>query len=223
MVVSAAVIGSAAIAGGTTYFAAEEQAGAADDAADLQARATRTAVEENRRQYEQTREDFEPWRKTGQVALGEYGRLYGVGEEGLLSEDEMNEARDRFQTTPGYQFAFDEGTRALDRSASATGRLRGGGFARELTRYGQGMANQEFGNYANRLASIASAGQEATGSTALAGARSAAGVSNAVMTGAVNQGQHIRDAGTARASGYVGIGNALTGGLKNLMSARGAG
>ncbi len=221
MVVSAAVIGTAAIAGGTSYFAAKEQADAADNAADLQARATRTAVEENRRQYEQTREDFAPWRETGQVALGEYGRLFGVGQEGLLSEDEMNEARDRFKATPGYEFAFDEGTRALDRSASSRGTLRGGGFARELTRYGQGMANQEFGNYANRLASIAGMGQEAAGSTAVAGRASAAGVSKAVMAGAVNQGDRIQDAGTARASGYVGINNAFQKGVKNMMFAGG--
>ncbi len=221
MVVSAAIVGGVAIAGGSSYLASEAQAGAADDAADLQARATRTAVEENRRQYEQTREDFAPWRETGQVALGEYGRLFGVGEEGLLSEDEINEARDRFQTTPGYQFAFDEGTRALDRSASSRGTLRGGGFARELTRYGQGMANQEFGNYANRLASIASAGQQATGSTAQAGQASAAGVSRAVMAGAVNQGSLIQDAGEARASGYVGINNAFQKGVKNMMFAGG--
>ena len=55
------------------------------------------------------REDLAPWRETGQTALQQYAALYGVGREGMLSEEEMEEARGRFQETPGYEFAFDEG------------------------------------------------------------------------------------------------------------------
>lgn len=56
-----------------------------------------------------------------------------------------------FQTSPGYQFALEEGQKALERSRAAKGILNTGGTGRELTRYGQGMANQEYGNYLNQL------------------------------------------------------------------------
>ncbi|KKK74367.1 hypothetical protein LCGC14_2884500, partial [marine sediment metagenome] len=49
-----------------------------------------------------------------------------------------------FYKSPGYDFRFQEGTRAIDRSAAARGQLMSGGIVRELTRYGQGLASSEF-------------------------------------------------------------------------------
>lgn len=145
------------------------------------------------------------------------GELGLAGDEGLLSTEEMQAARDRFQETPGYQFRFDEGIRALDRSASATGRLRGGGYTRELTRYGQGVASGEFENYANRLAGIAGMGQGATTTTGTLGVQTGANIGNTLTAGAQNQGAAIMAAGTARASGYAGVGNAASGAAQNYM------
>jgi hypothetical protein len=140
----------------------------------------------------------------------------------------MQAARDRFMETPGYTFRFDEGIRARDRSAAARGSLRGGGYGRELTRYGQGIASEEFTNYANRLAGLAGMGQGATTSSATLGGAAAGNISNALMTGAAGQantlmggaraqGSAIMAAGTARASGYAGAANAIGGGMQNLM------
>lgn len=122
-----------------------------------------------------------------------------------------------FRETPGYQFAFDEGMRALDRSAAARGGLRGGGHSRELTRYGQGIADQEFNTYANRLASLAGIGQSATTSGAAFGQQSANSISGSLMSGAVTQGNALQNAATARASGYAGVGNAVSGGVSNYL------
>jgi hypothetical protein len=143
--------------------------------------------------------------QTDSAASGEY----------RLSSEEMQSARDRFQETPGYQFRFDEGTRALDRSAAARGGLRGGGFARELTRYGQGIASDEFNNYANRLAGLAGMGQGSTTATATLGAQSANSIGNTMMAGAGQQGNAMQNAATARASGYAGAANAVSGGISN--------
>ena len=136
---------------------------------------------------------------------------------GLLTTEEMQAARDRFMETPGYQFRFDEGLRALDRSASARGRLLGGGYGRELTRYGQGVASAEFENYANRLASLAGMGMGATTASATLGENAAGRIASTMMTGAGQQGSTIMAAGTARASGYVGATNAAMGGINNLL------
>ena len=208
--VAAAIIGSAVIGGGAALFAGSEQADAANRSAELQAQATRESVEEQRRQYNLTREDLAPYRETGTNALALYAGLYGItrgeGEAGILSTEEMQGFRDRFTETPGYQFRFDEGIRALDRSASATGRLRGGGYTRELTRYGQGVASGEFENYANRLSGLAGMGQGSTVSTGTLGVQTGANIGNALMA-----------AGTARASGYAGVANAISGGTQNYL------
>ena len=217
MGIEAAIFGAGVIGGGASLIGASKQAGAAEDAAGLSYAATLASIKEQRRQYEQTREDFAPYRETGTNALAEYAKLYGVGQEGLISPEEMEEARQRFKTTPGYEFRFDEGVRALDRSAAARGKLRGGGYARELTRYGQGVASDEFGSYADRLAGIAGMGQGATQSTATLGQQTAGNISNALMTGAGQQGNALMQAGTARASGYAGIANAATGGIQNWL------
>ena len=142
------------------------------------------------------------------------------GDSGFLSQEEMQAARDRFMETPGYQFRFDEGIRALDRSASATGRLRGGGYTRELTRYGQGVASGEFENYANRLSGLAGMGQGSTVSTGTLGVQTGANIGNTLTRGAALQGNALMAAGTARASGYAGAANAASGLTENYLAAK---
>lgn len=212
-----AILGAAAIGAVGSSMAAKSQASAARDAAGLQAQATRESVAEQRRQYNQTRKDFAPWREVGRTALTELGALYGVGEKGMVAPEVQQAAYDRFREAPGYQFAFDEGIRALDRSASAGGRLMGGGYGRELVRYGQGIADQQFNTYADRLAALAGTGQSSTAATANAGANAAANIGSMTMAGAAAQGNAMMAAGTARASGYAGIANAANSGVNNYL------
>lgn len=129
-----------------------------------------------------------------------------------------------FYKSPGYEFRLDEGVGALDKSAAARGKLRSGGYGRELTRYGQGVASGEFNNYANRLASIAGLGQtSAAGSGALgaqaAGTASSLGNAAAATGGQIsaNIGNALQSAGGARASGYVGSSNAINQGIGNAL------
>ena len=111
-----------------------------------------------------------------------------------------------FYKSPGYEFRYDEGVNALDKSASARGRLSSGGHERELIRYGQGFASEEFNNYANRLSDLAGIGYSATTAGGEFGATAAANAGNAMI-----------NAGTARASGYAGAANALNAGLGNAL------
>lgn len=55
---------------------------------------------------------------------------------------------------PGYQFRLEEGQKAIDRASAASGRFGGGRTAKELMRFGQGLASQEYG------AAYGRAGQE---------------------------------------------------------------
>jgi len=51
---------------------------------------------------------------------------------------------------PGYQFRVGEGSKALERSAAAQGRLRTGGTLQDVLKYGQDFASQEYNNVYNR-------------------------------------------------------------------------
>lgn len=115
-----------------------------------------------------------------------------------------------FQATPGYQFALDQGQAAIDNSAASRGNLFSGATLKAQQEYGTGMANQEYGNYLNRLMGQASQGQAAAANTANAGANygSSAGTAYANM-------------GNAQAAGHIGQANALTGGINNAIGAFG--
>ncbi len=96
-----------------------------------------------------------------------------------------------FYASPGYQFRMDQGLGALDKSAAARGRLRSGAQNKAITRYAQGVASDEFGNYTNRLAQIAGLGGGATSQSA-----------NIGIQGARNVGNAFTGIGTTRQSGY---------------------
>jgi hypothetical protein len=113
-----------------------------------------------------------------------------------------------FYASPGYQFRLDEGSRAYDRSAAARGMLLSGAQVKAQTRYGQGMASEEFGNYANRLAAIAGVGQTATNNAG-----------NAAANYGVNAGNAMMNSGMARASGYMGTANTIGSLANGVMSA----
>lgn len=62
------------------------------------------------------------------------------------------------RSIPGYQFAFNEGQRAVQSSAASRGTLLTGGTLKALTRYGTGVADQLYGDMVNRYLSLADLG-----------------------------------------------------------------
>lgn len=140
--------------------------------------------------------------------------------------------------TPGYQFAQDQGQQAIQRSAAANGNLLTGGTEKALDQYSQGLAdtnyqqvyNNALGQYQmgynqfennqtnlyNRLASLAGLGQTTASQLNQQGQSAANGVSNILLGSGQQIGQNINNAGAARASGYVGQANAISGGLSSL-------
>lgn len=106
---------------------------------------------------------------------------------------------------PSYGFRFQEGQRALERSAAARGGLLSGGTGRKLTRYGQDYASTEYMNRFNRLASIAGMGQAMT-----------SGMGQLGYGYSGNMGNIIGGIGASQASGYLGQGSAMGGSLQNL-------
>src|SRR5262249_39948513 len=142
------------------------------------------------------------------------------------------------QNDPGFQFRLKQGQDALERSAAARGSLLTGGTAKDLTDYAKDYASNEYNNVYNRalnqyqqrynifqqnqanqfnrLPALSGIGQTRTGQLASAG-QGAANNINSILTNTGSQiGQQINNAGAARASGYVGAGNAWQNALGDL-------
>lgn len=145
------------------------------------------AIAEQRRQYDQTREDQLPWLQAGGNALTQMQKLNAGDFSG-------------FTDSPDYRFAYDQGMQALDRSAAARGGLFSGGQQADLMKFGQGLATQNYGNYYNRLASMAGVGQTAATNLGQFGQSMANNIGNAQMANA-----------NARASTYGAYGQGLAG------------
>lgn len=171
-------------------------------AADAQAQAQQAAIDEQRRQYDQTRQDMEPWRLAGQDGLN---RL-----QGLLNDPNS------IQDSNAYQWRLGQGLQALDRSAAARGGMFNGGHSADLMQFGQGLASQEYGDQWNRLAGLAGVGQTANSQLGQFGANMAGNVGNA-----------LGNIGNARASSYANQGQnyaqmagVIGGGFNNWLQGR---
>ena len=190
--VAGAIAVSSLVGASASKSAASTQAGAARDAAELQ-----------NEQFQQTREDLEPWRKAGVNALG---KLEGMADYTMFGPEQ-------FSKDPGYGFRLSEGQKTLDRQAAARGGLISGSALKAATRFGQEMGSQEYSNAFNRYQieraaklgpyqSLAQVGQTTANQLGQFGAASAANVGNLMTGGAA-----------AQAAGQVGAANAFTGGL----------
>lgn len=171
----------------------------ASKAAKTSAQASDRATQITWDMYNQSRNDLSPYRQTGVDALGQMAKLYGIpqyGSDGKQVAGSSQADYSGFTDSPDYKFAFDEGSRAVNAGLSARGLGNSGRAMKELTRYGQGMASQQLGNYVNRLAAMAGVGQTATNQTGALGA-----------SAAQSAGQTTQAAGDARASGYMARAN----------------
>lgn len=146
-----------------------------------------------------------------------------------------------FQNDPAYQFDLQQGLRAMQNSAAASGGLLSGSTAEALSNYAQGNAlnayqqvynnalntystnynvwNQNQTNLYNRLASMAGLGQTAAGQLAGAGANAANAFSNTALGSSANIGNALMNAGAATASGYAGMANAFSNATSGLGQA----
>jgi len=190
--VAGAVVGSAVIGGMAAGDAASTQAASADRAADLQYKQWRESVELQ-----------EPWRKAGEQALNKLIPLTDYQQFGMQ----------QFQADPGYGFRMSEGMKALERSAAARGGLLSGATLKGIQRFGQDLASQEYTNAFNRYQTERAARLQPLQSLAGVGQTTAQQIGQSGQQMASNVGEMMTSGAAARASGYVGQANALTGAL----------
>ena len=206
MAIAAGISAATSIGGGLMAKSAAKKASRA------QVQASKDANAAQQRMFEEQNRLQEPFRQGGLTAQNEIMQLLGIGgNKAAAGYGSLGKSfgQSDFEQDPGYAFRQAEGMKALERSAAARGNLLSGSTLKGVQRFGQDLASQEYQNAFNRyqvnrsnklnpLQSLMGSGQSATN----------------IMTGAAgqmgqNEASNIYNAGQARASGYIGQGNAL--------------
>lgn len=195
--VAGAVIGSSVIGASAANKSASTMAAATDKSAELQYK-----------QYQDTVARQKPFYDVGVNALPDL----------VNASKYTNFGMDQFQADPGYAFRLGEGTKALERSAAARGGLLSGGTGKALQRFGQELGSQEYTNAFNRYQTERAARLNPLQSLTGMGQTTAQQLGTAGQNMASNVGEAIGSGAAARASGYVGTANALTGGLNTYLN-----
>jgi len=172
--------------------------------------------------------NLDPYANAGRGALETLMAAFGLG-----GPQGNANALSQFQTGPGYGFAMDQGVQALDRSAAARGGLYSGAQGKALTGFGQGLANQEWGNWLSQLSGVAGSGQNAATNIAQGTgnilSNFAQNKANALLGTGENKGnlrletlksitQANQGIGSAKAGSELGEAQAEQAGMGNLLS-----
>ena len=188
---------------GAGLIGSSMQAGAAKDAAGMQAESSRYAADIQKQMFDIQNQQQAPYRQAG------YGALTRIGE--LLPGLTKPVSREEIMGLPGYQFAMEQGTGAARQMMN----VGGGGsnvdraaqkFAVDYTlgtAMPQVIAQRQ--NIYNTLAGIAGIGQTAQGQTTALAQNVAGNIGQAAIGGA-----------TALGAGQIGAANAYAGAMGNI-------
>jgi hypothetical protein len=186
---------AAAIVGGAVIGAS-----ASNKAARAQERAAAESTAAQERMFNRQVELQEPFRQAGVNALPEL----------IAASRYQPFDMEQFQQDPGYAFRMKEGLRALENTAAARGGLMSGNQMRGITRFGQELGSQEYGNAFNRYQAERAARLNPLQSLTGMGQTTAANIAGQAGQFGQAMGANIIGAGNARASGYIGGANALS-------------
>jgi len=226
--VATAIVGGAVVGAYATSQASKAQSSAANRATDVAAQTAGEQTALQREIFEKQLELQKPFREAGlagQNRLLEYLGLGGTKTApgyGKYATAEFTPAK--FQADPGYAFRMSEGMKALERSAASRGGLLSGATLRGIQRYGQDLASQEYTNAFNRyqaertgtlnpLQSLAGTAQTSANTLGQQAGQYGANVSNILGAYGSSAQANALNAGNAQASGYIGLGNVVSGGI----------
>jgi hypothetical protein len=199
-----AILGSSILGIGSAVIGAN----AAKDAAGIQAGAAGKALKTQQAMFQQGQQALSPFQEVGKNAAYSLAQLYGLptpnAPAGLPFGPQALEA---FRQAPDYQFALNEGMRAIEYGRAANKQLQNPGTPQALMQFAQGFAGQRLTSYMDRLAQLAGFGLNA--------AQGQAG--QATAQGQVI-GNTIQQQGAAQASGVVGAANQYTGAMNQMGS-----
>jgi len=180
----------------------------AQGAAAAQERGAAAATAEQRRQFDISQAQAEPFRQAGLGALGQQQALLGLSGSG-----QQQQAFDQFTQSPGQAFLQQRGEQATLRNAAATGGLGGARVQEALQQQGIGFAQQDLQNQLARLSGMSGQGQQVTSNVAQLGAQTAGNIGNLAMQSGQAQASGILGAQQARSQFIGQAGGALAGSL----------
>lgn len=191
--------------------AANVQSQAAKAAQDLELKNQQAAIASQNTATSTNQANEQPYQEVGSTSANNLRNLVSTGFTApTLAEAEQN---------PGYEFALESGTNALDKSAAARGDVFTGTQGEALQKFGQDLGttnyqqvyNNALSNYMTNYQTLLGAtnvGQTAVGEMGQLGQEGAQNLGYVDLTGGAQQAQQINNAAAARASGYIGTANA---------------
>jgi len=197
--------GAGAVAG--SLYSGSKAAGAAKDAAQLQAESADQAAQIQWQMYQQTRADQLPWLQAGTRALGTLEKQVAAGPGKFNPE-----------TEPGYRFGYKEFVEKPYLSAqSAKGKRLSGETYKGLTRYAQDYANTAYDNFLQRYYARLAPVQSLAG----VGQTTATNLGSAAQQYSSAAGDIAMSRGQALAEGQINAANARTQGYQSILDTGG--
>lgn len=121
------------------------------------------------------------------------GRLYDLA--GINGRQAQQNAFGEYVESPELQFMRQQGEQAAQRAASAGGQLASGRTLADLTKFGQGLAQQGYGDYWNRLSGLYGASLGTAGQLAGIYGNGGNNLANIAMQGGMQQAQYAGQRG----------------------------
>lgn len=118
--------------------------------------ALRGGYDTSRGDYQRARDLYNPYATTGLAAWNQMADAAGVN--GGAGYDRATAA---FRASPGYQWQMTQSLDQANRAAAAAGQLQSGNAAAELQDRASRLADQEYGQYYNRLQGVSDRGYDA--------------------------------------------------------------
>lgn len=170
--------------------------------------AAQLAVDAQERFFAIADQKLEPFRQQGLNAGYEMASMLGIpNADGEIVPYDLEKLR----STPGFNFVFEQGQKALDKSAVGT--KLSGAQAKAAMQYGQGMGDTYFQQQFNNLASMYNTGANAAGSLAQAAVNTGGNIGNTYS----NQGNQLSNIYGNQATSLANIASANSIAQANLV------
>ena len=198
--------------GALGLYGANQQAGAARDAANLQAGAAQAGLGESARQFnlglgEQQKQFayfskiLTPFINSGTNAINQQSNLIG-----LNGNDAQQQAIDAIQKSSQFNALAQQGEAGILQNASATGGLRGGNVQGALAQFRPMLLQQLIDNQYTKLGGVAALGQNSAVGVGNAGVNTGANIAQQAGQFGVNSANLLQQQGAAQAGGALASG-----------------
>lgn len=210
--VAAAVIGAglggALISSSASRHAANTQANAANNS-------NATTLD----MFNRMRTDLSPYMSAGTTSLAGLNTFMGINPDGTMNPNAPGVkpfTPADLPSDPGYQFRMQQGQDAIMNQRSAMGGVLSGATLKDLTKFAQGTASDEFNQAWQRYMTGNATTFDRLFDITGMGENAAAGVGTAGLNTAGTISSNNAAAANANAAGTVGTANAITGSIGNM-------